>query len=466
MSRQRSRKRRPRPDANDSSGVAFNTVSPLPADVLDAAEWEALVEAMHSRPPKAIRLRHVGAHGLAEPLPTPFATEPIPWFEWGRFATSENRPGQYLHHAAGAYYIQDAASQLALKLLAVQPGERIADVCASPGGKASAILEIVGPGGGFLLANESIRNRVPALAWNLARVGYPRYAVTNLDPELLAQQLSGSFDGVLVDAPCTGQTLVGRGKQKALAFSTDQVLHAAARQRRILEAAAQLVRAGGRLVYSTCTFAVEENEDVIGNFLCDNNHWHAEPVMGLSRWASGREPGGYRLYPHRDGCAGAYSILLRHKATNAVSEDSNAMAVEPSEWQAVQVGDEIVGEMAGSTLMEHRQRITALPTGESELLRGVECEGLEISYQPKKQWMPSHALALRRDAAWRPARTIDLDDSDAVRFMRGETLPAAGVGWCVVRWRGHPLGWVRMNAMRGNNGLPPAARLPFAPVVG
>ena len=241
MSRQRSRKRRPRPDANDSSGVAFNTVSPLPADVLDAAEWEALVEAMHSRPPKAIRLRHVGAHGLAEPLPTPFATEPIPWFEWGRFATSENRPGQYLHHAAGAYYIQDAASQLALKLLAVQPGERIADVCASPGGKASAILEIVGPGGGFLLANESIRNRVPALAWNLARVGYPRYAVTNLDPELLAQQLSGSFDGVLVDAPCTGQTLVGRGKQKALAFSTDQVLHAAARQRRILEAAAQLV---------------------------------------------------------------------------------------------------------------------------------------------------------------------------------------------------------------------------------
>ncbi|MDA1041190.1 MAG: RsmB/NOP family class I SAM-dependent RNA methyltransferase, partial [Planctomycetota bacterium] len=275
-------------------------------------ELAALEQAVINRPSKALRRRPAAAVGGAERLPLPFPSEPVPWYPDGCFCPETHQPGRFLHHAAGDYFIQDAGSMLALRLLAPQPTEWIADVCAAPGGKASAILEIVGPGGGFLLANEPIHGRLPPLEFTLARVGFPRFVITARDPENLEPLWGERFNAVLVDAPCTGQSLVGRGKQSAFAFSADRVAHAAARQRRILTAAAALVQPGGRLVYSTCTFATAENEQVINDFLQHHPSWRVEPVAGLETWMSPREPGGYRLYPHRDRCAGAYAVRLRH----------------------------------------------------------------------------------------------------------------------------------------------------------
>ncbi|MBL7182647.1 MAG: RsmB/NOP family class I SAM-dependent RNA methyltransferase, partial [Pirellulales bacterium] len=279
--------------------------------VLPSDEQVVLAEALRARPPKAVRVRLPQAHGPASDGFLPFSSEPVPWYSAGFFCNETHQPGRFLEHAAGAYFIQDAGSMLALRLLDVQPHEWVADVCAAPGGKASAILEKVGPGSGFLLANEPIRGRVPALEFNLARVGFPRYCVTSKDPERLDLQWAQQFDAVLVDAPCTGQMLVGRGRQSFAAFSDSQVTHSAARQQRIVSAAAQLVRPGGRLVYSTCTFAPAENEDVIETFLTTHDGWCVETVSELQQWQTPRSPGGYRLYPHRDRCAGAYAVRLR-----------------------------------------------------------------------------------------------------------------------------------------------------------
>ena len=185
----------------------------------------------------------------------PFPTDPIKWYRWGRRSIDVSvRPSRCLAYAAADYYLQDAASLLALaacgcdqdfKFDTQQPGGPVVcDLCASPGGKASALLEAIGSSG-YLLANEPIRSRVAPLAFNLARTGYDRFAISSLDPEVLASTLGGVFDLVVIDAPCSGQALLGRGKQSVSALSPHQIAHRRARQQRILAAATNLLKPGG-----------------------------------------------------------------------------------------------------------------------------------------------------------------------------------------------------------------------------
>jgi 16S rRNA C967 or C1407 C5-methylase (RsmB/RsmF family)/NOL1/NOP2/fmu family ribosome biogenesis protein len=427
-------------------------------------ELAALEQAVINRPSKALRRRPAAAVGGAERLPLPFPSEPVPWYPDGCFCPETHQPGRFLHHAAGDYFIQDAGSMLALRLLAPQPTEWIADVCAAPGGKASAILEIVGPGGGFLLANEPIHGRLPPLEFTLARVGFPRFVITARDPENLEPLWGERFNAVLVDAPCTGQSLVGRGKQSAFAFSADRVAHAAARQRRILTAAAALVQPGGRLVYSTCTFATAENEQVINDFLQHHPSWRVEPVAGLETWMSPREPGGYRLYPHRDRCAGAYAVLLRRDGESLPPTPPRAAAPDDG-FEPLTIADDVVGSTRCGVTIRWKRRWEEWPHDIARLVDSSTARCSEIAYLPRKHWMPAHALALRRDSNWMAATTLTLDDTTAARYVQGLALPAGPAGWCVATWRGHPLGWLRGTHERCNNGLPATARLGFVPVV-
>jgi 16S rRNA C967 or C1407 C5-methylase (RsmB/RsmF family)/NOL1/NOP2/fmu family ribosome biogenesis protein len=434
---------------------------------------------------KAIRIRQAAALGRARQQEIPFSVDPVPWFEAGRFAKETAQPGRYLQHAAGAYFVQDAGSMLALKLLAAQPHEVIADVCAAPGGKATSILETVGPGTGFLLANEPIRGRMAALQWTLGRVGFSRYATCQYDVEQLAERLAGCFDKVLVDAPCSGQTLVGRGKQSTSAFEGSQVQHSAARQKRIILAAAQLVRPGGRLVYSTCTFATEENEQVAQFLIDEDNRWKVVEVAELQEWASQIDPGGYRLWPEKDRCAGAYAICLELSKADAEIQDALSISDQnlsipsysslkksgtasgvggrlPSE-----VGDvlELAGGLENFASIGAGRQWFGIPSDAPDWLEQIHFSGSEIAYQPAKVWLPAHALGLRRESSWQARSSIELDDSEAQRYLQGLTLEAREPGWSVVHWQGHPLGWIHSNLQRANNSLPQAARLPYvAPV--
>ena len=432
-------------------------------EVLHSDEQNALAEALKTRPPKAIRMRLHQAWGAALERPLPFSSGPVPWYSAGYSCAEVHQPGRFLEHAAGVYFVQDAGSMLALRLLDVQSHEWVADMCAAPGAKASAILEQVGSGSGFLLANEPIRGRLPALEFNLARVGFPRYCITSKDPEWFSPQWKQQFDAALVDAPCTGQMLVGRGKQSFAAFTESQIAHSAARQFRIVSAASSLVRPGGRLVYSTCTFAPAENEDVIESFLATHDGWRVEEVAELRQWQSPRSPGGYRLYPHRDRCAGAYAVRLRLSG-DAERVQTNIRQRELKEDPLV-LGKESVGSTRGGCRIQQANRWEEVPR---DIERQVEMpcgRHGEIAYRPAKQWFPSHALGLRRDQYWSPSATYELDDHGAQQFMQGLSLPPGPIGWVVATWRGHPLGWLRGNKERLNNRLPASARLGFVPLL-
>ena len=299
----------------------------------EAGEWERFWEAVQRRPPSAIRLKR----GFPRPDLWPDG-EPVPWHPEGRWCQrgEENlsgissrsvRLGESLVYAAGGFYIQDAASLLAVTLLDAKPGERICDLCAAPGGKSTAILEALA-GDGWLLANEPVRSRWGALQFNLARHGATNYVLSQADPETLAQRLAGQFDAVLVDAPCSGQSLLGRKKQTEAAFQDPTVAHCAARQERILAAAQRLVRPGGRLVYSTCTFAPAENELQIEAFLNQWSGWSLEPDERLATWQSRLLPQTYRLWPHLHACGGTFAARLVRHADAAQEQLAGAEAAD------------------------------------------------------------------------------------------------------------------------------------------
>lgn len=452
---------------------------------LDREDIQRLSESLQSLPARSIRrLPNLDAthHTFFDSL------ESISWHPNGYWwDESRGRPGAESMYAAGGYFIQDAASMLPLTLLNARPGEWICDLCAAPGGKSTAIAEALGDSG-WLLANEAIQSRLAPLELNLARTGSDRYLTSNLDPEQLAQKLPQQFDALLVDAPCSGQTLIGKGKQSYSSMGSAAIELNAARQVRILDAAAQLVRPGGRLVYSTCTLATAENEQQVAAFLERHPSWELVPLDSLSAHQSPLLAGCYRLWPHRDRCAGGFAALLyrrpsekeplirheRNDSTDTAEErnsraksrkrDENRSRIRARSWDSeVPTELEQWGELDWITAAMGQQQAfawpEALPEGWFELLHG----GPEVAYKKGTQWFPSHALALRRN--WRPAHSVNLTDDETKRFMAGETIDLSDrvntetPPWCVARWQELPLGWLKIVGTIGKNHIPKPARL-------
>ena len=419
-----------------------------------AGDIGALKSALATRYPSVLRRRRESLS-----LELPFSAEPVPWYSLGFKPCQESaRPSQYPLYAAGDYYLQDAGSLLALAAAdadgdALQGGRLVCDLCAAPGGKASALVEAIGDAG-FVLANEPIRGRLPALKYNLARTGSDRYAISCLDPDALAARLGGVFDLVLVDAPCSGQALLPRGKQTSAALSAKQILHCAARQQRILDAAQALTAPQGALIYSTCTFSEAENEAQIKRLL-DQGGVAARPVERLTPYASVL-PGTYRLWPHRDHCAGSFAAALNVLDAPRTTQGSRERSSDrpPSEladW--LSPTDALLVRCFAAT-------VVGWPTDSPVWLDEVAVAGPELAHRTGKTWRPSHAAAIRRVDRARGLRAIELTADQVVQYLRGESMTVSdGDGWCVAAFQGHRLGWVKVTGQTAKNHLPPQARL-------
>lgn len=253
----------------------------------------------------------------------PPVTSAWPWPDWLDPVSPGFRPGQDPRHESGAFYSLDLSSVWAaspLLTLATPPEPRILDVCAAPGGKSIFAHRALSPG--LLLANEVIGKRLGILRHNLARCGIRPAFTQRLDPADLATALPEAFDVVLVDAPCSGQSLLTKGIENPGCFHDTVIQHNARRQRRILTAAARTVGPGGHLLYTTCTFSPEENEKVIGWFLKRTPCFHALQVPHLDPWRSRlHEAPSYRLFPGEGLGAGGFSCLLRREGTGPVTTE-------------------------------------------------------------------------------------------------------------------------------------------------
>lgn len=224
----------------------------------------------------------------------------VPWAADGYYYRSADQPGKHPFHEAGLYYIQEPSAMAPAELLAVQPGERILDLCAAPGGKSTQIAAKLG-GKGLLICNEIHPARAKILSENIERMGICNALVTNEPPNHLAELFPAYFDKILVDAPCSGEGMFRKNQTACEEWSPENVELCAQRQDEILDYAAGMLRPGGRLVYSTCTFAPLENEGSIRRFLdrhsdfallpIEKSAFGSAPCDGVSEWDSSAESG-------------------------------------------------------------------------------------------------------------------------------------------------------------------------------
>ena len=322
----------------------------------------------------------------------------------------------------------------AVALLQPQPGEWVCDLCAAPGGKTTQIAGRL-RGEGFLLCNEINPKRAKILGRNIERLGVANALVTNEHPGKLAERYAAYFDRVLIDAPCSGEGMFRKEEAAVTDWSQETVEMCARRQAEILHSGAMLVRPGGRLVYSTCTFAPEENEEAIDRFL--EAHPEFVPETVEAPWFAKGENGSFRMWPHKLLGEGHFAAVLRK--TGGDEEDVSVPSGEklPRPWQdfAKQLG---ITLPAGKAVI-FGQSLYWTPEKMPDL-RGVKVvrPGLELGELKKDRFEPAHALALwLREAAC----SHDLDAVAIAGYMHGETVPCEKKGWCLVTVDGYSIGW-------------------------
>jgi 16S rRNA C967 or C1407 C5-methylase (RsmB/RsmF family)/NOL1/NOP2/fmu family ribosome biogenesis protein len=473
-------------------------------ELLDEAEADALLAALAGPPARGVRVQpdRLSLDQLA--ARTGWALRPLPWSDHAAVLEDPGvAPGRHPLHEAGAFYVQDPSATAPAAALAVRPGERVLDLAAAPGGKATALAADLA-GEGVLVANDAGAGRLPALARNLERVGARNALVTGAAPADLARRWPGRFDAVLLDAPCSGEGMFAKSEAARRAWSRRAVAACATRQDDLLDAAAELVAPGGRLLYATCTFAPEENEGAVARLLTRRPELRPRPLRlpgadpGRPDWAPHAErlpaEACARLWPHRAPGDGHFLALLRRSEHGA-----GATAGDPG---AAHAAAGRPAAAAGRTAREAWERFAAsalapgaLPDARREdALREAggllwvaplapDAGGLPLlrpglalgRVRPGGRFEPAHALAQALRAGEARARLELAADGPSVRrYLAGEELgvgaeapsdaradgldAAAAEVAVLVTVGGVPLGWGQRRGTRLRNRYPKGLR--------
>ena len=420
-------------------------------------EAPAFFASLEEPPTLALRLNpaRAGAAAAAEA----FAADSVPWEENGRYLRAGAKPGAGIAHAAGAFYLQEASAMVSAAILDAQSGERILDLCAAPGGKSTQIAAALG-GSGLLISNEPEPARAKVLAANLERMGVRNAAVTNAYPDALSARWPEYFDAVLCDAPCSGEGMFRREPDARAEWKSASPAGCAKRQAEILDRAAELVRPGGRLVYSTCTFNRNENEDTIAAFLARHPEFAPEDFSLPGVGASVR--GCIRIWPHRQRGDGHFAAKLR-KASSGKRREAPTFRIER---ECAALIDRLEAEVCALP-QELKARVARL--GDYLYAIPAECpdaKGLKLASAGtclmrigRNYIEPAHALAMALDASL-PRQKLELDDAQARRYLAGEALECENLkGWTWICWQGMPLGWGKASNGQMKNHLPKGLRL-------
>ena len=412
-------------------------------------EYPAFLESLER--PRAVALRMNPLKGEAPRLP--FVLDNVSWEPNGYYYDPQARPGLHPYHEAGVYYLQEASAMSAVALLDPRPGERVCDLCAAPGGKTTQIAGRM-MGEGLLLCNEINPKRAQILSRNVERMGVANALVTNEHPARLAEKYKGFFHRVLIDAPCSGEGMFRKEEAAVTDWSQQTVEMCARRQAEILHSGAALLQPGGRLVYSTCTFAPEENEQAIANFLKEHPEFTTESVN--APWFTPVGDGQFRLWPHKLLGEGHFVAVLRKAGGEEADIKTTPGEKLPKEWTEFAKDLDITlprgkAVFFGSSLYWASEEMPDL--------RGIKVlrPGLELGEMKKDRFEPAHALALCLKTA---SRTVDLsaEGPEIAAYMRGEVIPANTRGWTLVQVNAYSIGWGKCDGKVLKNHYPKGLR--------
>lgn len=475
-------------------------------------EYEAFVRSFNKPLHPSLRVNPLkipddmpGAVGAVLPFPL----TPVPWVKGGFMYpdSPDVRPGRHAYHEAGLYYIQEASAMIPASLCPPVPGDRVLDLCAAPGGKATQAAGAL-HGEGLLVANEINAGRAAVLSQNIERMGVRNAIVTNETPAALAAKFPLFFDKIIVDAPCSGEGMFRKEEQALTMWSQENVELCAARQREILTEADKMLAPGGYLTYSTCTFAPEENEETVAWFLSTHPDYTTEdprnPLIagclasglldrGNPDWLRNMEPDEsvsvqlrrcIRLFPHHADGEGHFAVLLHKKGepaplvpeapkkkqkTKPVRQSaSSGMSVDKAAGLLADFCREVLGHTLPGTPKLFGEMLYLLPDVpglDASLTDGLRVlrAGLQTGSVHGGRFEPSHSLALAL-CADDCAHVLPLDEASdqTADWLRGETIPCDPSlrGWHLITVMGFPIGWGKASSGMMKNHYPKGLRKP------
>lgn len=448
-------------------------------------EYPAFLESLSGKRYRALRLNPLKTRIQEGKEKLPFTLSPVPWTKNGFYYEEEEQPGKHPYHEAGLYYIQEPSAMAPVPCLMEEaamperqeehvsaaaiperqeepatPG-RVLDLCAAPGGKSTQIAEYM-RGRGMLITNEIHPQRAKILSENIERMGISNAIVLNETPESLSKRFIAFFDRILVDAPCSGEGMFRKNDNAGEEWSEENVALCAERQDGILDCAATMLKPGGRLVYSTCTFAPAEDEGSVSRFLETHPDFYLEKEERLMPHKVKGE-GHFLAVLHREGgqlrsaaAAGTEKSLTLKDCREFLDFAKEALTIPAEELTA------------GKILFRFGEQLYLAPA-ETPSLRGLKVlrPGLHLGTVKKNRFEPSHALALflKKEQA---VHVVNLaGDGTAVRkYLEGQTLTigegcdvemahiitrgrmaaeqadvSLPKGWCLVCVDGYSLGW-------------------------
>lgn len=398
----------------------------------------------------------------------------VSWANEAYYFDENVRPGKHPYHEMGLYYIQEPSAMSAAALLAPKPGMRVLDLCAAPGGKSTQLATYLGDSG-LLVSNEINTQRSRILSQNIERMGIKNAIVTNEDSFVLASHFPGFFNAIQVDAPCSGEGMFRKLPEAIEQWSMENVAICAARQKEILDNAAVMLKPGGVIVYSTCTFSREENEDVIEYFLERHTDFTLEEME--------------RFWPHKvDGEGHFVAKLVRRgsinefveadgktkknkNSKNRKNETKTALTKENmkllSEFLDETISDDMAALIKNSRLVMFGEQLYRLPDMEVDI-KGLKVQraGLHMGEFKKQRFEPSHslALALKLSEAKNVVK-LTCDNPQTIGFFNGQSVMLSDEqaaeckkGWALVCVDGYPAGWGKVNGTQVKNHYPKGLR--------
>ena len=459
-------------------GVTFNLPEGFEAmvrGVIGEADWDAFVDALADEPSVSIRLnskitdnrQQTVDCGLLTVDTTEGSLSAVKWCEHGRYLSERPKFTYDPAFHAGAYYVQEASSMFVWQALSqlVERDALVLDMCAAPGGKSTAIAQYLSDEG-FLVSNEYVPQRAHVLVENITKWGAPNTVVTNNAPRHF-EKLKTRFDAILVDAPCSGEGMFRKDERAREEWNPANVEMCVVRQREILESAWKVLKPGGVLIYSTCTFNSHENEEQV-QWLIDEMDAEYLPLKTEKDWMITETERGYRFLPHKTRGEGLFMAAVRKQSTDNGFQITDKVSKNRDTKQKNKVNKILNSQFLTLNspdlfdVIESDNRFYAVQKDRVALVD--ECRkclnvlsfGVQMYEQKGKDLIPQAALALSKAYKRGAYPEVELSSEEALSFLRKEAIVLADAprGFVLVTYNGLPLGWVKNIGNRCNNLYP------------
>ncbi len=413
----------------------------------------------------------------------PYSLARIPWIANGYFYPEGISPAKHPFYFAGLYYLQEPSAMTPASLLPVSPGERVLDLCAAPGGKSTELAAKLS-GSGILIANDISNSRAKALLKNIELFGVKNAVVLSEAPTKLAERFGGYFDKILVDAPCSGEGMFRKSPAIMKNWEQYGTNYYNELQKQILPEAVKMLRPGGMLLYSTCTFSPKEDEGMVQFVLDHFDEMELLPALPekhpaeiyYSCFCSGRpdwiENGNYReeltrtlrLWPHKISGEGHFIALFRKREGENEQNTYRSAQFTPAKLsvEAEEFLKMLSFPVDFSQIMEREKKLYLLPQ-ELPDLSGLRLlrQGLLLGEEKKGRFEPSQALAMalkKEEYPW----VYSPKEADVIRYLKCETIEVDKIfadGYVLVCAGGYPLGWAKYSGGRLKNKYLPGWRM-------